>query len=217
VPFVNLDNLTLIGTGSEWFWTALSGVVLAITFIAIYRQLRLARSQGAIAQLDGFTREWNSERYLLHRREVLVALRTASDPAVLPEGAISTIGNYWEGIAALARAGHLDRRLIWTQYGNTCQAWWRLLTPYTKVVRERDNDPTVYEELEWLVGVLDGYDRQIGAGPPPDPASWRERTIRSIDGQLAVERSLREVYVVPGTEMAPARRQRPTSSPNPAP
>ena len=213
---INTDGLAFIGPGSEWFWTAISGIVLAVTFIAIYRQLRLARSQGAIAQLEGFTREWNSERLLLHRRDVLVAHRTASEPAVLPEGAVSTIGNYWEGIAALARAGHLDRRLIWTQYGNTCQAWWRLLTPYAMQVRKRDNDPTVYEEFEWLVGILDGYDRQIGAGPAPEPAMWRERAIQTIDGQLAVERALREVYVVPGAQATPPRRRGATAEAQPA-
>ena len=41
----NTDGLALIGPGSEWFWTAVSGLVLAITFIAIYRQLRLQQLQ----------------------------------------------------------------------------------------------------------------------------------------------------------------------------
>ena len=79
------------------------------------------------------------------------------------------------------------------------------------MVRKRDNDRTVYEEFEWLVGILDGYDRQIGAGSAPEPAVWRERAIRAIDGQLTVERALREVYVVPGTPTTrPGRRGSPS-------
>jgi hypothetical protein len=35
VKLINTDGMAFIGPGSEWFWTALSGIVLAITFIAI--------------------------------------------------------------------------------------------------------------------------------------------------------------------------------------
>jgi hypothetical protein len=45
VTFINTDGLAFIGPGSEWFSTAVSGIVLAITFIAIYRQLRGQREQ----------------------------------------------------------------------------------------------------------------------------------------------------------------------------
>jgi hypothetical protein len=45
VKFINTDGVTFVGAGSEWFWAAVSGLVLAVTFIAIYRQLRLQRLQ----------------------------------------------------------------------------------------------------------------------------------------------------------------------------
>ncbi len=48
MTLINTDGMSLIGPGSEWFWTAVSGVVLAVTLIAIYRQLRLQANQAAI-------------------------------------------------------------------------------------------------------------------------------------------------------------------------
>ena len=45
MTLINTDGMSLIGPGSEWFWTALSGIVLAGTFLAIYRQLRAQREQ----------------------------------------------------------------------------------------------------------------------------------------------------------------------------
>ena len=36
---INTDGLAFIGPGSEWFWTALQFIALAITFVALYRQL----------------------------------------------------------------------------------------------------------------------------------------------------------------------------------
>jgi len=42
---INTDGLAFFGPGSEWFWTMLQFVALAITFIAIYRQLRVQQLQ----------------------------------------------------------------------------------------------------------------------------------------------------------------------------
>jgi len=39
VKFINTDGMAFVGPGSEWFWTALQFTALAITFLAIYRQL----------------------------------------------------------------------------------------------------------------------------------------------------------------------------------
>lgn len=40
MKLINVDGLALIGPGSEWFWTMLQFIALAITFVAIYRQFR---------------------------------------------------------------------------------------------------------------------------------------------------------------------------------
>ena len=40
MKFINTDGMAFIGPGSEWFWTMLQFLALAITFYAIYRQLR---------------------------------------------------------------------------------------------------------------------------------------------------------------------------------
>jgi hypothetical protein len=45
VKLINTDGLSFIGPGSEWFWTALQFTALAITFFAIYRQLRAQQVQ----------------------------------------------------------------------------------------------------------------------------------------------------------------------------
>ena len=42
---INTDGMAFIGPGSEWFWTALQFTALAITFFAIYRQLRAQQVQ----------------------------------------------------------------------------------------------------------------------------------------------------------------------------
>ena len=69
MKLINTDGMAFIGPGSEWFWTALQFTALAITFIAIYRQLRtqqvqildntkLLRSQAHYNALMLFSRPW---------------------------------------------------------------------------------------------------------------------------------------------------------------
>lgn len=40
MKLINTDGMAFFGPGSEWLWTALQFTALAITFVAIYRQLR---------------------------------------------------------------------------------------------------------------------------------------------------------------------------------
>jgi len=108
VKLINTDGLVFIGTGSEWFWTALSGIILVVTFIAIYRQLRMQAHASAIEQLDSFEREASSEQMNRYMVDVLVALRDGTDPSDLPARAAGAIGGAWAKFALLARGGHRD-------------------------------------------------------------------------------------------------------------
>jgi hypothetical protein len=51
MQLINLEDLVILGQGSEWLWTMISGLVLGVTFFAIYRQLSLQRNTAAIDQV----------------------------------------------------------------------------------------------------------------------------------------------------------------------
>jgi len=198
VKLINTDGMAFVGPGSEWFWTAISGIVLAVTFIAIYRQLRLQRSQGAVEQIDAFTREWNSERLLSYRLNLLVALRDGADPAHVPDAVAVTLSNYWEAIGTLARAGHLDRRLLWDNHGNSCQLWWGYLGPYCRATRARMEDPAMYANFEWLGLEMDSMDRGAGTGVTYNAAvltALLDGGVNNTRERLRIEQSLRTVLM----------------------
>lgn len=200
MTIINTDGMALIGPGSEWFWTALSGVVLAGTFLAIYRQLRLQRSEGAIGQINGYYREWDTERFLSYQLSVLTSLRDGTDPGYVPSGAAGSLANFWESIGTLAREGHIDRRLIWDVDGNSIQVWWAFLAPHCRRQRETDRDPAIYENFEWLAGVMNEMDRRAGSDrtfEEMSTAAALDARIASIRERLQVERSLRTVIVAP--------------------
>jgi hypothetical protein len=196
VKLINTDGMAFIGPGSEWFWTAISGIVLAVTFIAIYRQLRLQRSAGAVEQIAASVRELDSERFLRHRLAVLTALRDGTDAAHLPTGAAGALGNYWESIGSLVRPGHLDRRLLWNADGNGCQMWWAYLAPFCLQIRKEFGDPAIYENFEWLAQAMREMDVRAGStrnfNDVTTPA-WIEAYLAAARERLQVELALRTV------------------------
>ena len=153
MKLINTDGMAFIGPGSEWFWTAISGIVLAVTFVAIYRQLALARSANAFAQLGALVDEWQGERLVRKRLGVLHALRDGAAATSIPDSPAQALANYWERVGALARAGHIDPSLIAEGLGGT-QDWWGILAPWVLQARADDGNPGLWEHFEWLAGTL---------------------------------------------------------------
>src|SRR6476469_10612866 len=163
MQLINTDGMSFIGPGSEWFWTALTGVVLALTFIAIYRQLRLQRTQSAIDQMDAFKREAYSEPMERYGLDVMVALRDHDDPTDVPEAAVLGLGDFWGNFATLVRAGHRDAALLWQSDASSPQIAWCWIAPFIHKARaeSRLGVPS-YADFEWLAGVLAEMDLAAG-------------------------------------------------------
>ena len=161
MPLINTEGLVLLGPGSEWFWSALSGLILAITVVALYRQVRLQAHATAIEQLTAFETEWSSERLARYKLDLLRELRRGSDPAALPEGPTHAILNFWERIGALAKGGHLDVDLLTTVNLGVCQQWWGALKPWV-FSRRTEIGPTFGEAWEWLAAEVKKTNDRMG-------------------------------------------------------
>ena len=163
VTLINTEGMTFIGPGSEWFWTAVSGIVLAVTFIAILRQLRLQARMGAIKQLDDLRREAYSESMQRYALEVMVAQRDHEDPADVPEAAVLGLGDFWGGYATLARNGHRDAELLWRADSASPQIVWIWVAPWVRKARaEAHFGVPTYDDLEWLAGTMAEMDARGG-------------------------------------------------------
>ena len=179
MTLINTEGMALIGPGSEWFWTALSGVVLAVTFVAIYRQLRLQASSRAFELLDSYRRETDGEAVLRANLEILGAIRDGAAPTEIPTNAAALIGGIWERYALLAHAGHIDVKLLWEFDGVGPQLWWHMLAPWVRLRRE-SRGRAYLEHFEWLAGRMADLDRRAG-----DPALGPDTIGPRVDGWIA--------------------------------
>jgi hypothetical protein len=186
VKLINTDGMAFIGPGSEWFWTAISGLVLAVTFLAIYRQLRLQRDAAAIEQLNGLMREWSSERLARAKLAILVALQAGVEQENLPDRAVAHIGFFWQEIGYLVRTGHMDRRLVYQHLGDQVQMWreW--------IGQER------WEDFQWLANTTAAMDSKRSVDRSLDRASLAKAVPASIEHfreAIEIEEALRSVTV----------------------
>jgi len=211
VPFINTTDLVLIGPGSEWFWSAVSGLVLAVTFVALYRQLRLQGNVTATNQLTEFEREWASERLLRVQLAVLLDLDAGVDPANLTPGPAHSVFDFWERIGALARGGRIDPKLLVAVNGGVGEWWWAILRAW--VVKNRANlGPTFGESFEWLNGVVSKINRQSGISDF-DRIGDLTFEVAALEWQIQFEEELRSTPAAP-----PSSRRRaasPRHAPNP--
>ena len=198
MKLINTDGLSLIGPGSEWFWTALSGLILAVTFIAIYRQLRLQRRAAALEQLNSLHLEWGSERISRAYLAVLLAIQAGTDPGDLPEGPVATLGDFWGKIAYMIESGIADVRLVYEYLSPQLQTSWARLRPTVLAWRQDAWRADVYDTFERLAAQMARMDAQRNRSTPIDPETLSARVpglIAQARESIEIEEALRTVPV----------------------
>jgi hypothetical protein len=163
VEVVNTDHLVLIGSGSEWFWSMVSGVVVAVTFVLIYRQLRAQGAANALQRIETVHARWSSTEMVLARLKVALALRAGTlDPA--DDTNLDTILNFVDLLRGLHREGYLGDEEVARMFGGPLVAWWRLLEPVIAEVRAAEGSQQLWDGIDDLVGVIRRWEAKHGAG-----------------------------------------------------
>ena len=148
--------------------------------------------------LASLEREWSSERQMRYRLEIFGALRDGADPAHLPGGAATGLMNWWEGVAQLARSRDLGRKALYSRYRVICQRWWATLAPHARRERDELGDGAVWEDFEWLAGLMAEMDRRTGKATVDKAMSGSlEDEITYLRGRIRIEEELRTVILAP--------------------
>ena len=196
---VSADGLTLLGPGSEWFWSMLQFLVVAITLVGIYVQVREEHTANTFAKANALKQEWEGEFLIRRRLGMILALRDGKPTADVVTFA-TPVANFWEHVGALVRAGHIAPSLVYQYLGSACQTTWNLLEPLVRQVRAEEGEG-VWSDFEWLVKRLE-RERRGPAGA--DGTFGREllaerapSVIASLSQSLRDFEEMRRVVVAP--------------------
>lgn len=178
--------------------------MLAVTFLAIYRQLRLQRAANAFDHLSRLMAEWGSERLLRAKIAVGLALQRGES---VPYGPGTMITDYWDTLGGLVRHGFLDDRVVYEAMGRKLMLWYALLGEDDRRIREQEGDDAIDANFEWLAGVFARFAVQGGKADPLD----RARALSALDEVIAAyQESLR---IAEDSRSIPVGMRRDTGSP----
>ena len=197
MKLINTDGLAFIGPGSEWFWSAVSAVVVAVTFVAIYRRLRLQRNAAAVERVEALFRDWQSER-MSSKLEVLLAIQAKAAPLDVPEMAASDIGDFMER-TAIPRAKRA--------HGQATGSFGPITAGTAVVGTSPPEHPCLararryaeeWREFEWLARTMAEMDTKSGTPQPSDAAylaSHLDELIALIRRAVGIGRGAPDVLV----------------------
>jgi hypothetical protein len=194
MKLINTNGMAFVGPGSEWFWGMMQALALAITFTAIYRQLRAQRAANVFTQTDALTREWLSERYSRARLAILVALRKGDDPVLLPLAEAHMVANFWENLGYLTRFGNIDPNIVAESFSYHCQDSWTQLAPFVRAARSSSGAPRAWDHFEWLARLMARHDPIEDLGDAGQ-AAMLDRWITQLRGEIRAAEELRAVTV----------------------
>jgi hypothetical protein len=133
---INLDGgLVLIGPGSEWFWTAFSGILVAISLLAVFRQLKLQTAQKLRDDVASLEAEYNSERFRRYRVQLAIARRDGVAPEEMPESAGEAILGFWTEVGAFTHGKHFDKKMTAEMLGAGAVGAW--FVKWVKVLEQK--------------------------------------------------------------------------------
>ena len=159
---INFDGMAFIGPGSEWFWTMLQFLALAITFYAIYRQLRAQRAAAATQRMEAWQEKWFSDSLIHARLTVAIWRKHAASPSPTFEAraALNLLCTFFEDLGTLEAAGYVTWKEVEATWGEGLVMYWALLGP--TVMELRASMPSAYAEFERLAKRADEMARRRG-------------------------------------------------------
>jgi hypothetical protein len=142
-------------------------------------QIERARINLEVDLMQRLGERWDTPRFLNYRRRSLTYVKETYfvDDDILEvqhlDVATEMIFSFFEDIGYLTRTGVLRIERVWLQFAGIKYAW-ALWEPAVKKQREEQEDPLLFEELEYLYRQIVDFDQQRGStGAPPTKVELR--------------------------------------------
>lgn len=178
MKLINADGLALIGPGSEWFWSMAQFVLIAVSLLGIYFQVRAQRASSLSEQTGEWFREWTDEAFAVTRLAVLIDLEGRKIETGLPRSS-ADIGDYFDRLGYLVAKKNLRPEDVWHNMRQAVGDWWTLLEPYLPRTRQDIGNRYLWEWFEKLELEMRRIDQSLGQ--PLTFESSSDEVARRID------------------------------------
>jgi hypothetical protein len=147
-PPYNRTEWTLFGNGSEWFWSFLQFVIVTVTIILIYRELRLSAATHLLGSLTSLNERWTSPGMVSQRQKICQTYLKGE--RVLTLG-MQNVFTFFAELGLYAKKGWVPRQVIWDTYSYHIECYWDMCSQEVSNRRTHLNDSSVFENFDQLV------------------------------------------------------------------
>jgi hypothetical protein len=144
---LNETEWTLFGKGSEWFWALMQFVIVTITLVLIYGELRISSAAHMLESLTSLNERWTSKDLVSQRRKICRA-HLKGDPVL-------TLGNqivftFFEELGLYVRKGWVPQQVIWDTYSYYIENYWDMCSQEVVDRRKKSTDSSTFEHFDQL-------------------------------------------------------------------
>ena len=186
---INLDNLTIIGPGSEWFWAMAQLIVVAVSLAALYWQLRASAAANAIARIDSIQRHWESKAMTHARLQAALRLRYGIGTGF--DAGSRNIRDFMDDLWSLYERRFLSDKDLLPTWSRPAIVWWELLRPEIEAQRRLEEHEGIDQDFEFLARHCAKRLRADGITIRPWDAAERMRWL-----DLTIERSTAQLELL---------------------
>lgn len=138
---------TLFGSESQWFWTMVQAVVVGITLMLIYGQVRIQRHANALVALQKLDERWGSSKMTTCRRKVCESIKAGKLDISHNEEAVL---NFFEEMGLHLSKGIFEIDMVWELHSYYIENYWPLLSKKVEEFRKQDRDQSWYKNAQRL-------------------------------------------------------------------
>ena len=157
---INTNGMAIFGPGSEWFWSMAQFLVVVVTLVGIYRQLRAQGAANALHRMEALQGLYQSDR--MEYTKLALALDLKYEPVSDHTFAMTgTLLNFFVDLENLRDEGYITLKEIALNWGRPLQVWSALLAPVVERQREIQGLPDLFD-MHKLIGELRHWEAKHG-------------------------------------------------------
>ncbi len=134
----------IFGEKSSWFWGMLNTLTFIISFIFIYKQIRIQNKANMISFIFNSDLKWKEEKYIEARKSVINKVGNSidyNDELIL---------SFFEDLGIFQKNKIVEIDLIWDKFSYYIENYWKYYESNVLEFRANSNDNTWYDNFERL-------------------------------------------------------------------
>ncbi len=157
-------GLFIFGQGSEWFWIMVQSIVVVVTLLFIYRQVRLSRYGNMLDTMLKFRTFWRSDTMMKDRKITCQNYQNQSTSIGKAEGEVL---GFFEEIGLLVRKGVISVEFVWECYSYYIERYWAMMKENIREYRKFTKDETWFEHFQKLKERMQIFSEKRNASSRP--------------------------------------------------